>query len=461
MGAAAAVVALLAILGAESGPAQRKPPAAQKPGPLRVLKANPRYFTDGRGRAVFLTGSHVWWNLVTSHTFPVQCTARPTRPFDYAAYLERLAAMNHNFFRLWTFELTRFEECGEVVRSEVQPWLRTGPGTALDGLPKFDLTQPNPAYYERLRERVAAAAARRIYVSVMLFEGWSLQFALQKYRWGDHPFNAANNVNGIEGDADRDGSGIEVHTLADPRVTAIQDDYVRRVVDTVNRFDNVLYEIANESGWYSTAWQYRLIRLVKGLESRKPKRHPVGMTYQNAGGSNETLYRSQADWISAGGGHPFLADPPATRGRKVELTDTDHHCGICGDESFPWKTFLRGYNSIFMDPLDANHVRHQIRNNLGLARGYAQRMNLVRARPLGRLASTGYCLAAPGFQYLVYQPASGAFTLDLRRAPGRFAVEWLRPATGERFHSSVRGSRRVTLVPPFAGPAVAFVRRPS
>ena len=29
-------------------------------GPLRVLKANPRYFTDGSGKAVYLAGSSCW-----------------------------------------------------------------------------------------------------------------------------------------------------------------------------------------------------------------------------------------------------------------------------------------------------------------------------------------------------------------------------------------------------------------
>ena len=32
-------------------------------GPLRANPANPRYFTDGSGRAIFLTGSHTWANF--------------------------------------------------------------------------------------------------------------------------------------------------------------------------------------------------------------------------------------------------------------------------------------------------------------------------------------------------------------------------------------------------------------
>jgi len=33
-------------------------------GPLRVHPDNPRYFTDGSDRVIYLTGSHTWANLV-------------------------------------------------------------------------------------------------------------------------------------------------------------------------------------------------------------------------------------------------------------------------------------------------------------------------------------------------------------------------------------------------------------
>jgi hypothetical protein len=44
----------------------------------------------------------------------------------------------------------------------------SGPGKALDGKPKFDLTKLDAAYFERLRSRVQAAGERGIYVSIML-----------------------------------------------------------------------------------------------------------------------------------------------------------------------------------------------------------------------------------------------------------------------------------------------------
>ena len=71
--------------------------------------------------------------------------------------------------------------------------------------------------------------------------------------------NVNNNINGINGDPNGDGRGIEIHTLHIPVVTELQEAYVRKVIDTVNDMDNVLYEIANESGNYFTEWQYCVI----------------------------------------------------------------------------------------------------------------------------------------------------------------------------------------------------------
>jgi hypothetical protein len=37
-----------------------------------------------------------------------------------------------------------------------------------------------------------------------------------------HPFNSANNINGINADTNRDGRIIEAHTLNDSAITGIQ-----------------------------------------------------------------------------------------------------------------------------------------------------------------------------------------------------------------------------------------------
>jgi hypothetical protein len=434
-------------------------PAKATLGPLRVLESNPRYFTDGSGRAVYLTGSHVWWSLLGGRTWRVACLPITPAPFDYMHYLDQLERYNHNFFRLWTFELTRWQECDRKdVRVAPQPWLRTGPGVAVDGLPRFDLNRLNPAYFSRLRQRVREAQRRRIYASVMLFEGWSEQFAIPEWRWRGHPFHAANNINGLEADSNGDGIGTEIHTIGDPRILAVQERYVRRVVDAVNDLDNVLYEIANESGAYSTEWQYHMVRVVQQHQARKRNQHPVGMTYQNAHGRNDTLFASPADWVSPAGGKPFLDDPPVADGKRVSLSDTDHHCGICGDHHFPWKAFTRGHSPIFMDPMDRDPNREAVRWAMGHTLQYAERMNLAASQPRPELCSTRFCLAVPGSEYLVYQPGSGPVSVDLRESDRPFRFEWFEPSSGRRWSGEVAGGDHRTLAPPVGTPVVLYLR---
>jgi hypothetical protein len=427
---------------------------------LRVLAANPRYFTDGSGRAVYLTGSHVWWNLAADETWDF-CLRNPAAPFDYDVYLDELARHGHNFFRLWATELIRWNSCGRIVSVDLHPWARTGGGLAVDGKPRFDLQRFNPAYFSRLRERVQKAQRRGFYVSVMLFEGWAVQFEEDGWGWRGHPFNPLNNANGVDVDVNGDGRALEVHTLADPRAVQIQEAYVRKVIDTVNRFDNVLYEIANESGIHSTAWQYRMIDLVKRYERRKPKRHPVGMTYQHGGDyEGKRLYASRADWISPYiAGPQSLVDPLRADGRKVILLDTDHLCGVCGDAAFVWKAFLRGHNPIYMDPLDRHPVREAARRAMGQTRHYAGLIGLRTARPRGDLTSTRFALAVPRRRYLAYQPQSGSFLIRFASRARVYHGHWFDPAS--RRTIPFRGRRlsgTVRLAPPWNGPAVVYLR---
>lgn len=448
------------------------PPGSHRPivGPLRVHRGNPRYFAGTDGRAVLLTGSHTWSNLQDNGT------SDPPPRFDYGKYLDFLVAHNHNFFRLWSWEQAKWtaEIDGDYWIGPM-PYLRTGPGLARDGKPKFDLTRFDQAYFDRLRERVREAGRRGIYVSVMLFDGWSIE---EKGKgkmnpWEGHPFHADNNVNGIDGDLDGDGQGSEVHTLAAPAITAIQEAYVRKVVETVGDLDNVLYEISNESPVGSEPWQYHMIRYIKDLEARRSKRHPVGMTVSWPNGSNAELFDSPADWISPNGG---TSDPPVADGSKVILDDTDHLCGICGDPAWVWKSFMRGRNPIFMDPYDGKAIGLGapddfdpdearwvgIRRNMGYALAFASRVDLGSMVPRGDLASSRYCLAnavASGAEYLVYLPSGGSVEVDLSATPGALEVEWFSPATGTSVPGyRVTGGATRTFTAPFRGDAVLYLR---
>jgi hypothetical protein len=225
-------------------------------------------------------------------------------------------------------------------------------------------------------------------------------------------------------------------------------------------------------------------------------------TWPHDAHGNAPLYASPADWISPldDGRDLYEHDPPAGRAHgKVVVTDTDHLWGVGGTPAWVWKSFLRGLNPIFMDPYQtaihdllptwtpADSARggpapavapewEDVRAAMGIARAVAARADLAALRPAGELASSRYCLAAPGREYLVYRPggrgrlhrlserlvgrfADGPVTVDLSSARGELAVEWVDARRALLFAGpSVRGGRRLALRPPFAGDAVLHLR---
>ncbi len=450
--------------------------------PLRALSTNPHYFTDGTGKAIYLTGSHTWNNLQDWGT------NGSIQPLDFTAYVKMLVTHNHNFTLLWTTELPTFHGLPTTASSPPdysvtpQPWQRTGPGNASDGKGKFDLTKFNQAYFDRLRDRVQQLRAAGIYAGVYLFSG---EFVL-RYRFsGDgYPFTGSNNVNGCD-----DGGGTRSVTMTAPNaITAIQDAYVQKVIDTLNDLPNVLWIVSQEAPRDSKWWNSHLIALIRSSEAGKPLQHPIGYGVLEDG-QDATILNSDADWIapaarispttSCGSGHPSC---------KVNINDSDHsYFGMWNDSpqtnrNYFWINFTNGNQTLFMDPYVVYYPRENrnlspspvhgigsgpdtrwenVRDTMGTIRGYADRMNLAAMTPQGKLSSTGHTLANTSSihpELLVYAPSGGKFTVNLSSCGGQFAVEWMNPATNVKTAGKdVRGGTTRTFSPPFSGDAVLYL----
>ena len=435
-------------------------------GPLRVSRENPRYFADASGKIVVLAGSHTWTVLQDIGD------ENPPSALDYQEFLDFLTTHGHNFFRLWVWEQARWisSDPRDGLRFAPPIFQRPGPGMALDGFPKFDLTQFNDSFFDRLASRTEQAAQRGIYVSVMLFNGWSVAKVKNPTQrgpnpWKGHPFHRQNNINGIDGDQDLDDSGEESHELVVAEITELQDAYVRKVIDTVNHLDNVLYEISNESHNASAQWQSRMVAYIRSHQSGKPNQHPIGMTVEYPDGSNSRLFESTADWISPKGS---LDPRPPSDGSKVILADTDHLCGVCGDRSWAWRSFLAGENPIFMDPYDDEPIWQSLRSNLGFILQVSRRLNMVQSVPKPQLANTGSCLAdtiGPAYSYVVHVPRRRRWfskrpAVDLKDVPSSvlLSVEWLDLDTGRSSPGeSVPGGSVTEFEPPTRDETVLLI----
>ena len=492
-------------------------------GPLVVSKTNPRYFTIAAApdeKAIYLTGSHIWNNFHDGMGPGAECAQTP-EVSDFEAYLAFLKEHNHNFIRLWRWEQFRSQAAGGNYHlcMTPQPWARTGPGEAKDGKPKFNLEAFDQSYFDRLRERVVAAGSKGIYVGVMLFDGWALHLSPAPDHVEGHPFHALNNVNSVSIESILD---YEVLPL-DPRVQALQESYIHKVIDTLHDLPNVLWEVANESSgggtvdlefakmmgfsevpeWgNSTEWQHWVIEVVKQYEREQGyDPHPIGMTMQfpvtDQTRVNDPLFNSKAEWISPGyddeifaqGGHPmapgspptrWLDNPPPNEGQKIVITDTDHYSSTA-DALWAWKSFLRGHHPILMDygiiagvnPSDPSAAGDGVppyaafepaRYAMGDTLRYADKMNLIEMEPRTDLSSTGFTLANPGQEYLILQLGENSDPFTVKLEPGTYAVEWF--GVNQR-ETKIDGQVTVDSVghpkflSPFAepGPAVLYLKK--
>lgn len=447
---------------------------------LKSNPVNPRYFCDPEGNAVYLTGSHTWNNLVDKGP------GVPPTAFDWEFYLNFLVEHNHNFVRLWSGQILHDQDPGGGSGVAQLPWKRTGPGLANDGRPKLDLTQFDPAYFTRLRHRVESAGKRGIYIDVMLFEGWCATVGNAR-NIEFHAFAGENNINGVDILSNpRENIYADWVSLDNPEVVRLQELYVRQVIECVNEFDNIIYEIANEPTGISHPWQEHFVKYIREVESGMPKQHMVG----SPGGmktSNRKMFTGGADWVSPDiqsfddpyrerykEGSVTWGEPDYDQGNKVVILDTDHLWGLGGDVAWAWKSFCRGYNIIYMDPGSdwpgaffqstkkwSAEPNKDLRREMGIIRSYAERIDLNKALPHNDLCSTGYCLAEAGVTYLAFQPEPEAFTMTIE--PGKYWLEWYFPEGGTSTTSKeLQVEKPVTeFQSPENSPAVLFLRRQS
>ena len=463
--------------------------AAQVAGPL-TASGNSQYFKDADGTVLVLNGSQTW------NTLQDWGSNGRVQTLDFNAYVNFLTAHGHNFTLLWRTELPKF--CGLPTTESFppdltvgpHPWLRTGPGKATDGGLKFDLTKFDQRFFDRLRARAQALNRAGIFVGIYLFTGeWLNRFRCSS---DGYPFTGANNINGIDDGYAGGRKGTRSITMTAPNaITAFQDAYVEKVIDSLNDLPNVLWIVSEEAPSDSIWWNAHQISHIRAYESGKARQHPIGYAAL-IGSSDATLYNSNADWVapevrispnkSCGNGNPAC---------KVNINDSDHtYWGMWNEtaqqnRNYAWENFMTGNQVLFMDPYVVYYPRENrnlcgsptnaicsgpdprwedFRKTLGYILRYSRRVNLSTVTPRSSLCSTGYCLAqtaSVGAEYLVYAPSGGSFTINLSAMSSSrtLAVEWFNPSTGATIIEMPipAGSSSQSFTPPFSQDAVLYL----
>jgi hypothetical protein len=411
---------------------------------LSIYPPNRAYFQSPDGQPIVMIGDY--------EASPTAPTGVPMDPnYDYGLFFDTLKENGLNFAKVWIFYGVEAEYDSETSfddyhRFNLLPYLRTGPGLANDGRPKYDLTQFNPYYFERMAAACAAARARGIYLHLVLIDGWIFRIPAL---WKFHAYNIDNNVNHVDGDPKRTGMSTDPEqgscSLGNVRVLEVEKAYLRRIVDAVNDFDNVLFEVSNEN-YYNLEWEVSVAKFAHEYEKSKPRQHLVmpldlpdhdygGVTYGAAPQNDHT--KSWKTWDLA----QLHAKLLAARDLKQPLIyDTD---GIESNDNPVqrkgfWTAFVSGgyvnYTDYSFQPEiggDERGLRRaELRRQLGYLADFTRQVRFWEMHPADIVRSGDAYALASSREAILYLPSGGDVEVDLRGMPGSLRAKWFNPRNG-------------------------------
>lgn len=276
----------------------------------------------GDGNRLRLAGNHTW-NTVQ----PIE---------GKTISLDRLTG---NFTRLWTLETKG------VNFNDNPNWSSGTPGVAsISDVPWKKDGSLNKRYYDRLETVVKRAEKRDIVTGVVLFE-----HTLQAYfsqGWENHPFNGLGPK-----------AADQIHTKGP--WNKFQRAHVKEVVETLEPYNNVIYEVGNELHRNSiSGFQQKVVKWVKKFTDK-----PVGVSYA------VSVYRDQS-WLTRAGAD-FIVPSNATRSGGVrrlpgfkgpQILDTDHAWALNSNVPGLQQAWNQNRPLWLMDGMDGT----MLRNNMSL-----------------------------------------------------------------------------------------------
>ena len=248
--------------------------------PISLHPENPHYLLwHGKPTVLVTSGEHYG--------------AVMNAPFDHIAYLDELQSVGLNKTRV--FSGVYCEAPGDYGIKDNKNILAPGPGNLLcpyarsnlqgyaNGGNKFDLTRWDEAYFKRLKDFVAQADKRGIVVEFTFFCPYYFDS-----QWNLSPFNINNNVNANDiGDV----PPHEIYTLNHPKMLAVQQALVRKIITELKDAGNLYYEILNEAYLNRTTmdrslanpanplgqlpWQHKIADTISEAEKDFPHKHLI------------------------------------------------------------------------------------------------------------------------------------------------------------------------------------------
>ena len=204
--------------------------------------------------------------------------------FNYISYLNALQKQGMNNTRVFSGAYVerrndiKWMQYNNTLAPQpnklITPWKRSNVEGYINGGNKFDLSQWNDQYFTRLKNLASEAAKRGIMIELTLFGN---QYNDSTYSFT--PLYADNNIQQIG----RKGinSFLTFQSLQDTVLVRQQDAMVKKIVQEMNNFDNLYYEISNEpynevkDSSAVNEWYTHVAKVIRQAENHLPKKHLV------------------------------------------------------------------------------------------------------------------------------------------------------------------------------------------
>lgn len=415
-------------------------PPTKRIKPIQLHPDNPHYFL-WRGKPTVLITSGEHYGAVLN------------RAFNYKKYLKTLESHGFNLTR--TFSGAYCEPPGAFKIQNntlapakgrlICPWARSKTPGYANGGNKFDLTKWDSAYFKRLRDFVAEASKNGVVVELVLFCPF-----YKDDMWKLSPMNAANNVNGI-GKMER----IKVYTLNHPKLLAVQDAMVRKIVKELRDFDNVYYEICNEPyfGGVTLEWQNHIAETIVKAEAKFKAKHLIA---QNIANKSKKVVNPNPH-VSIFNFH--YAKPPkaVTENYGLNKVIGDDETGFAGSKPKPYR--LEGWDFIIAggavySNLDYSFtVGHEdgtakinapgsggpvLHKQLEILKDFINSFDFIRMKPDNSVIkggvpdkATARALVQAGRAYAIYINGGSETKLIVELPKGTYRAEWVNTKTGK------------------------------
>jgi hypothetical protein len=413
---------------------------AKKVKPIQLHPDNPHYFLwRGKPTVLITSGEHYGAML--------------NRAFDYSKYLKTLKSYGFNLTR--TFSGAYCEPLGAFKIQNntlapakgqlICPWARSNTPGYANGGNKFDLSNWDRAYFKRLRDFVAEAGKCGVVVELVLFCPF-----YKDDMWKLSPMNTANNVNGI-GKMER----TKAYTLNHPKLLAVQDAMVRKIVEELRDFDNVYYEICNEPyfGGVTLEWQNHIAETIVKAEANFKAKHLIA---QNIANKSKKVASPNPN-VSIFNFH--YAKPPiaVTENYGLNKVIGDDETGFAGSEPKPYRLegwdFLIAGGAVY-DNLDYSFtVGHEdgtakinapgsggpvLHKQLEILKDFINSFDFIRMKPDNSVIKGGIpdkaaarALVRVGRAYAIYINGGSEMKLIVELPKGTYKAEWVNTKTGK------------------------------